>query len=130
MVAGCAIPDPPVPPAPILAIRVGETEDGRKSGMGVSLTGQRTALSAFRHAAATAAVFVGLCAYLYGPPFMPGLSEAAQRECNAMTGSSFRGYALEWQTTSVAGVERPRWVCHDLRDSDRRATSLGWWVDL
>jgi hypothetical protein len=98
--------------------------------MGVSLTGQRLGISAARHGLATAVVVLGLGAALYGPPFLPGISAAAHRECNTMTGSSFRGYVLEWRTTTMSGLDRPHWVCRDLREPGHPAADLGWWVGL
>jgi hypothetical protein len=98
--------------------------------MAVSSVGLGPSITAIRHAVATVLVFVGLFFLLYGPPLTDRLRDAAARECNAMTGSAYRNYRLEWRTTTLSSVHAPHWVCFDLRDPARTGTSLGWWVDL
>ena len=98
--------------------------------MGVSAVGERVTAASVRHALATVLVFVGLFYYLYGPPLTAKFSDAAHTRCNELTGSTFRSYRLEWQTTSYTGINPPHWLCHDLTDPERAPVDLGWWVDL
>jgi hypothetical protein len=98
--------------------------------MGVSAVGQGISISAIKHAVATLLVFVALFYFFYGPPITQKLHDAALRECNAMTGSSYRNFRLEWRTTTYSSLHPPHWVCFDLRDPEDTGTSLGWWVDL
>lgn len=97
--------------------------------MGVSAIGQGMRLSAVRYAVATVLVFLALFYYLYGPPLTPGFDEAAHRRCNELTGSSYRGYVLEWRTTTYNSIDIPHWTCFDLTKPGHPGTSLGWWVD-
>ena len=98
--------------------------------MGVSVVGQGIQMSAIRHAIATAAVFLALFYYFYGPPLTPAMAQAAQDRCNDLTGSAYRNYHLEWQTTTYSGLHQPHWECFDLRTGENRSYDLGWWVDL
>ncbi len=98
--------------------------------MGVSSVGQGLSIASIRHAVATVLVFAALFFFLYGPPITHKLHDAAVHECNAMTGSAFRNYRLEWRTTTYSSISPPHWVCYDLRDPAHGGTSLGWWVDL
>ena len=96
--------------------------------MGVSAVGAGVSVGTYRHVTATVLVFLGLFYFLYGPPLTPAFSDAAHSQCNERTGSSYRNYRLEWSTTTYGSVDRPHWVCHDLRDPEDTGTSLGWWV--
>jgi hypothetical protein len=98
--------------------------------MGVSALGEGIHVSTVRYALATAMVFLGLFYYLYGPPLTQRMSEAAHRECNQLTGSTYRTYQLQWVTTTYSSVHVPQWICYDTSDPADRGTSLGWWVSL
>jgi len=98
--------------------------------MSVSAIGQGISVAAIRHAVATATVFLGLFFYFYGPPLTEAFDRAAHRECNQLTGSSYRGYVLEWQTTTLGALSVPHWQCYDKAEPDRTGTDLGWWVGL
>ena len=96
--------------------------------MGVSTVGERVTVAQLRHALAIALAFVGLFYYLYGPPITDRMREAAERECNQLTGSTYRNFLLDWKTTGYNAIDRPRWVCYDLRDPADQGTDFGWWV--
>jgi hypothetical protein len=98
--------------------------------MAVGVATQRISAAALRHALATAAVFLGIFYYFYGPPLTERFSEAAHDRCNALTGSNYRSYALRWQTTTYQSLSVPHWKCHDLSDPGNPGWNLGWWVDL
>ncbi|GAB2750738.1 hypothetical protein [Nocardioides pakistanensis] len=68
-----------------------------------------------------AALLVG--GYLYGPPVLPLLRDAATAECNELAGGDYRSYQLEW----VVDV-RPHWLCGDRSRPAEPAVDLGWWV--
>jgi hypothetical protein len=98
--------------------------------MGVGTATQRISAAGLRHAVATMLVFVGIFYYFYGPPLTDRFSQAAHDRCNALTGSSYRNYALEWHTTTYQTLAVPHWECHDLTEPAHRGWELGWWVDL
>ena len=79
---------------------------------------------------ATILVFLGLFSFFYGPPLTERLARSAHAECNRMTGATYRTYTLEWRTTSYSTLNRPHWVCHDLRDPLDAGADLGWWTGL
>jgi hypothetical protein len=98
--------------------------------MGVSVTGEGWSAASVRHAVATVLVFLGVFSFFYGPPLTPALADAAHRECNRMTGATYRTYRLEWRTTSYSSMHRPEWVCRNTRDPLDAGTSLGWWTGV
>jgi hypothetical protein len=98
--------------------------------MGVSAIGQGLRAASVRHVLATFAVFLALFSYFYGPPLTERLARSAQAECNRMTGSTYRTFTLEWRTTTYSSVDRPHWVCHDLREPRNTGTDLGWWTGV
>jgi hypothetical protein len=102
----------------------------RRKLLGVSAVGAGISAATIRHVIATLLVFLAVFSFFYGPPLAQKFSEAAHRECNRMTGSTYRTYELEWRTTTYDSINPPEWICHDRRDAEDTGTSLGWWVDL
>ena len=98
--------------------------------MGVSAVGQGDKVATVRHVVATVLVFFALFSYFYGPPLVPNMADAAQRECNKLTGSNYRSYSLEWKTTTYDSIDAPHWVCFDLGAPGHPGKSLGWWAGL
>ena len=98
--------------------------------MGVSTTGQGMHMSALRNGIATALVVLGLFFYLYGPPLTEMMRDAATGRCNELTGSTFRGYLLVWETTTFSGIDAPHWQCYPVGEPTSQSINLGWWVDL
>lgn len=96
--------------------------------MGVSAIGERINVQTIRHVLATGLIFLGLFYYFYGPPLTAMLSSAAHRECNDLTGNTYRSYVLEWRTTTFGSLHVPHWMCYDLGKSGHPGTRLGWWV--
>ena len=98
--------------------------------MGVSATGQGMHMSAVRNGIATAVVVLGLFSYLYGPPLTEMPRDAAAARCNELTGSTFRSYRLNWETTTYSSVEMPHWQCYEIGQPSSQSYDLGWWVDF
>ncbi len=95
--------------------------------MGVSATGQ-TGLSirSVKSLFIVLVVCFGIGVYFYGPPVTPAFRSAANEACNEYAGGNFRSYQLDW--ISAPG-STPHWSCWDERRPQKRAISLGWWVD-
>jgi hypothetical protein len=92
--------------------------------MGVSASGSSLTFQMVRRiTVAVIAVFVVL-AYLYGPPFTPGMRDGAVAECNSQTHGNFRSFRLSWRV----GVY-PHWSCWDAGHPDRDPVNLGWWTN-
>src|SRR4051794_5131261 len=98
--------------------------------MGVSAVGQGIQISTVRHVAATVAVFVLIFYFFYGPPITSAMASAAKAECNRLSGSNYRTYRLEWESTTFTQISNPHWECFDTRTGQERMIDLGWWVDL
>jgi hypothetical protein len=98
--------------------------------MGVSAVGQGIQVSTVRHVIATILVFIAVFYYFYGPPLTSMMANAAEAECNRLTGSNYRTYRLEWESTTLTQLSYPHWACYDMRTGEDKVISLGWWVDL
>ena len=98
--------------------------------MGVSAIGQGLRSASVLHAVATVLVFLALFSFFYGPPLTERLARSAYAECNRLTGSTYRMFTIEWQTTTYSSLSRPHWVCRDMRDPLHAGTDLGWWTGL
>jgi hypothetical protein len=98
--------------------------------MGVSATGGGLRAAPLRHAIATVLVFLAVFYFFYGPPLTPAMAESAHRECNRMTGATYRTYRLEWRTTTYASLHRPEWVCRSTSDPQDVGAGLGWWTGV
>lgn len=95
--------------------------------MAISAVGQRISIQAIRHTIATLLVFGGLFYALYGPPLTQKLSDSAHRECNQLTGSTYRSYRLEWRTTTYRSLDVPHWECYRINEPTK-GHDLGWWT--
>ncbi|CAN5267470.1 hypothetical protein BH18ACT9_BH18ACT9_10980 [soil metagenome] len=95
--------------------------------MGVSATGQNgVSTRSVKSLLVVIAVVLGFAVYFYGPPVTPAFRTAASERCNEYAGGNFRSYQLDW----VSGPgNTPHWSCWDSSRPQKRATSLGWWVD-
>ena len=95
--------------------------------MGVSATGQNgLSVRSVRTLLVVIMVAFGLAVYLYGPPVTPAFRTAANEACNEYAGGNYRDYQLDW--LSVPG-NSPHWSCWDRSRPQKKAISLGWWVD-
>lgn len=92
--------------------------------MGVRLGGGPGVSQRKLRVAALVVAVAGLVGgYLYGPPVLPLLHDAATTECNEIAGGDYRSYQLEW----VVGV-RPHWLCGNRQRPTEPDVDLGWWV--
>ncbi len=91
--------------------------------MGVSLSGSDLTMVTVRRLAAGVVVLFCTLGYLYGPPAMPGLRDAAAAQCNAHSQGNFRSFRLGWQVGVL-----PHWTCGDASHPGREPVSLGWWT--
>ena len=98
--------------------------------MGISAIGQVDWVGRLRYILATLTVFLAVFYFFYGPPLTQKLREAANAECNRLTGSNYRTYRLEWRTTSYQSLDVPRWLCWDTTQPEKPPEDLGWWVAL
>ncbi len=98
--------------------------------MGVSASGQVDWGLRLRYVLATLLVFASLFYLFYGPPLTERFRQAAEAECNRLSGANYRTYRLEWRTTTYESVERPRWLCWDTSKPDKEPKDLGWWVGI
>lgn len=96
--------------------------------MGISAIGQINWVGRLRYILATLVVFVAVFYFFYGPPLTQKFREAAHAECNALTGSNYRTYRLEWRTAAYPSLDFPHWQCWDTSLPEEPATDLGWWV--
>ena len=98
--------------------------------MGISAIGQIDWVGRLRYILATLVVFLAVFYFFYGPPLTQKFREAANAECNELTGSNYRTYRLEWRTTSYQSLDFPHWLCWDTTAPQEEPADLGWWVGL
>jgi hypothetical protein len=101
----------------------------QESRVGVSAVGQtRPKAATIRNVAMSVLGLALFAAWLYLPPLVPNLTNAAARECNDLGGGDFRTYRLEWRTTTLTSLDQPHWLCWNTRTADEPGVDLGWWV--